>query len=152
MIRNKYTRTAFALAIGLLLAYGIGSASADCCSPLGNTCATSGMRSSFAPSGDADGRTSPRHCLKGHDAVDYGAQFTLHGSKKTAACCQQTSCFPVGTTVYLGNSRPSPPLAQQAGTSCIIHCNYGNLHHFKNRNAFYDQSAPIYILTKTIIC
>ena len=149
---HKYTRAAFALAIGWFLAYGISSATADCCSTLINTCATSGIRSSLTPTGDAHYRIAPSHYLKPHNTAGDGARSVLPCSEDTTTCCRQTPCFPIGTTVYLGNSPPASPWAQQDDTSCIIHCNHGNMRYIQSRHAFYVQSVQIYLMTKTIIC
>jgi len=149
---HKLTRTAFALAIGWLLAYGIGSAAADRCSLLNNTCASPGIKSPMTPTGAAYCRIAPSHYLVRHNASGDGARFALPDSNETESCCQQTACFPVGPTVYLGNPSPASPRVQQTGTACIVTCNHVNITLIKNQHTFYDQSAPIYLLTKTIIC
>lgn len=149
---QKITRATIALAICLLLAYGVGTAVSHSCSTVISNCTPSGVSAPLMPVIYTHCQASTSNYIDSHRSAVEGAGSELSDLKESAACCSANPCTSIEFTAHPGQLPTSSPWLQEAGCSFSSDRDSDASAAILNLHTLCHPTIPIFLLTKSIIC
>lgn len=145
---KKPTYAGAAAIIGFFAVYGMVFAKQVCCSDISNTCAPASKPISVNYSINSVCKPSPIH----HYSSEPSTKFYTNGLGDRETCCETNCVEPYGQIAYFCPSFKYNATAFYKEVCLVGTSKIGSNIYETSDLPIFPKSAPIYILTQSILC